>query len=76
MLLATVAVTACNTDLKISDLNAPDTQRAVSNAGDVQTLLGGGIRIWYIRSNNANPGLAFAVMADALTTASTISDNI
>lgn len=67
MLLATVAVTACNTDLKIEDLNAPDTQRAVSNAGDVQTLLGGGIRIWYIRINNANPGLGLAVMADALT---------
>lgn len=67
MLLAAVAVTACNSDLKISDLNAPDTQRAVSNAGDVQTLLGGGIRLWYIQSNNVDPGMAQSVMAQALT---------
>ena len=67
MLLAAVAMTACNTDLKIEDLNAPDTERAVSNAGDVQTLIGGGIRIWYIRSNNVDPGMAFSVMSDQLT---------
>ena len=67
VVLAAVAMTACNTDLKIADLNAPDTQRAVSNAGDVQTLIGGGIRLWYLNSNDDNPGLAQAVMAQSLT---------
>ncbi|MEO7104633.1 MAG: RagB/SusD family nutrient uptake outer membrane protein [Gemmatimonadaceae bacterium] len=67
MLLAAVATTACNTDLKIADLNAPDAARAVSNAGDVQTLIGGGIRLWYIDSNNVDPGMAMSVMADELT---------
>jgi hypothetical protein len=67
MVLAAVAMTACNTDLKIEDLNAPDANRAVSNAGDVQTLIGGGIRLWYIRSNNVDPGMAMSVMADELT---------
>ncbi len=67
MLLAAVAVTACNTDLKITDPNAPDTQRAVSNAGDVQALIGGSIQYWYVHSNRTEPTEAFEVMADALT---------
>ena len=67
VVLAAVAMTACNTDLKIADLNAPDAVRAVSNAGDVQTLIGGGIRLWYINSNDVDPNMAFFVMADALT---------
>jgi hypothetical protein len=67
VLLAAVAMSACNSDLKITDLNAPDTQRAVSNAGDVQTLIGGGIRLWYNNSNSVDPGLGLGVMADAMT---------
>lgn len=67
MLLAAVAFTACNTDLKITDPNAPDTNRAVSNANDVAALIGGSINYWYVHSQETEPSEAFAVMADALT---------
>jgi hypothetical protein len=65
--VASVGMTACNTDLNILDPNAPTTARAVSNADDVASLIGGSINYWYTSTQDVDPGAALAVMADALT---------
>lgn len=61
------ALAACSQDLTIPNNNQPDTKRAISTPSDVQALAITAISTWHDASNEMNPALAFAVMADALT---------
>ena len=61
------ALAACSQDLTLPNNNQPDTKRAVSTPSDVQQLAAAAVADWHDATNEVNPSLAFAVMADALT---------
>ena len=62
-----LALAACSQDLTIPNTNEPDTKRAISTASDVQQLVASSMADWHDATNQVNPALALAVMADALT---------
>lgn len=62
-----LALAACSQDLTVPNNNNPDTKRAISTPSDVQQLAAASIADWHDATNEMNPALAFAVMADALT---------
>lgn len=61
-----LALAACSQDLTIPNNNQPDTKRAISTPSDVEQLAATAISDWHDATNEVNPALAFAVMADAL----------
>jgi hypothetical protein len=62
-----LALAACSQDLTIPNHNQPDTKRAISTPSDVEQLAAASIADWHDATNQENPSLALAVMADALT---------
>ena len=64
---AMLALAACSQDLTIPNTNEPDTKRAISTPSDVQQLAATSIADWHDATNEMNPALGLAVMADALT---------
>jgi hypothetical protein len=50
-------------DLEVTNLNAPDRERALATPGDVEALIGGAYRTWWF-SQHAFPGLGVSTMAD------------
>jgi len=54
-------------DLSVENENDPDTQKVLSNPGDVEALIGGSFQTWW--HANQHPGIAagLSTMADELT---------
>lgn len=61
--LALFGLTAC-VDLDVENLNAPDAERALATAGDVESLISGSFRQWW------NSNSFFGSMSPILTAAS------
>jgi hypothetical protein len=60
------AVGACQ-DLQVDNVNAPDESRALSEPGDVESLIGSGFRNWFYGFSRTYPAFALAVAADENT---------
>lgn len=61
--LVAVLAGACQ-DLDTENLTAPDAQRALSEPGDVEALIGSAFRTWYYAHQNDNPSWALSTAAD------------
>ena len=64
-LLVLLVVIGCQKDLSVTNLNAPDKDRALASPNDVEKLAGGAFRQWWW-SQVYRPW-AFSVMADEFT---------
>jgi hypothetical protein len=53
-------------DLEVTNLNAPDRERALATPGDVEALIAGSYRTWWFAQHNWH-GLGVSTMADAHT---------
>jgi hypothetical protein len=58
-----MSITAC-ADLDTDNLNAPDADRALSQAGDVEALIGSSWLTWYNNHHALTPGMALSTAAD------------
>lgn len=54
-------------DLEVTNLNAPDRERALSTPGDVEALITGAYRTWWFSQHGWAPGPALGVGADQHT---------
>jgi hypothetical protein len=54
-------------DLAVENLNAPDRDRALARAGDVEALISGTFRTWWNLQQGNAPGPAMSSMADEIT---------
>lgn len=54
-------------DLEVTNLNAPDRDRALSTPGDVEALITGAFRTWWFSQHGWAPGPALSVGADQHT---------
>jgi hypothetical protein len=63
VLIALVGVAGC-TDLDTANLNEPDAGRALSEPGDVESLIGSAFLTWFDRSQEDTPALALSTVAD------------
>lgn len=54
-------------DLEVTNLNAPDRERALSTPGDVEALITGAYNTWWFSQHNWGPGPALSVGADQHT---------
>jgi len=54
-------------DLEVTNLNAPDRERALSTPGDVEALITGAYRTWWFSQHGWAPGPALSVGADQHT---------
>lgn len=59
-----VAGTAC-ADLEVTNLNAPDRERAISTPNDVEALISGSFQSWWAATHYSYPSSALSVAADA-----------
>jgi hypothetical protein len=68
-LLAAVLVAAACADLDVTNTNDPDKERALSTPGDVETLISGTFRTWYLNwmEIGDSPAGTFSCMADQHT---------
>jgi hypothetical protein len=58
-----VGVAGCG-DLNVPNTNSPDAERALANPGDVESLIGGAFRTWWISQKSyESAGLALSVTA-------------
>jgi hypothetical protein len=58
-----VGVAGC-ADLDVPNINSPDAARALANPGDVESLIGGSFRTWWISQKSyESAGLALSVTA-------------
>jgi hypothetical protein len=64
--MAALLVTAACADLNVENLNDPDRERALATPGDVETLISGTFRRWWITVTDIGntPSNAMSVMAD------------
>ena len=64
--LVIFTASACGLDegLDVKNTNAPDQQRALSEPGDVESLIGSGFRNWFYGFNRYYPAWALSVAAD------------
>lgn len=53
--VALAGVTAC-ADLDVQNLNSPDADRALASPGDVESLIGGAFRTWWIAQKSYDSG--------------------
>jgi hypothetical protein len=51
-------------DLEVTNLNAPDRERALATPGDVEALISGAYRTWWFSQHGWAPGAALSVGAD------------
>lgn len=63
-----VGAAACQ-PLSVTNPDAPDRARAVSNGDDVKSLLSSSFNSWFLANQGTEPGLALNVMADVMTCA-------
>lgn len=63
---ALVSTGAC-VDLGVANVDAPDRERALSEAGDVEALISGTFRTWWDLQQGQGPGPALSSMADEIT---------
>lgn len=54
-------------DLEVTNLNAPDRERALATPGDVEALITGAYRTWWFSQHGWAPGPALSVGADQHT---------
>jgi hypothetical protein len=54
-------------DLEVQNLNAPDTERVLSDSDDIISVARGSVSLWYTNTQGLFPGLTLAVMADQNT---------
>jgi hypothetical protein len=54
-------------DLDTVNLNNPDAERALSDASDVESLLGGTFRTWHFSPYGTDPGMTLSVGAEEAT---------
>jgi hypothetical protein len=68
-LMAALLVTAACADLNVENLNDPDRERALATPGDVETLISGTFRRWWITATDIGntPSDAMSVMSDQHT---------
>jgi len=62
--LALLGVTACR-DMKLTNPNEPDHDRAVTSGADVQTLISRSFLSWWHTAHLSSPGAALSSAADA-----------
>jgi hypothetical protein len=67
-LLAVALSTAC-LDMDVENLNAPDAERALAEADDVERLLGTGFYRWYNGTHKTSPMMGLEVLANTQTAA-------
>lgn len=64
---AMIAVSAC-ADLNVQNPNEPDTNRALSSPSDVEALIAGSFRTYYVNTfNYYGPGMALGTMSNEWT---------
>jgi hypothetical protein len=63
---ALVSTGAC-LDLGVTNVNAPDRERALSEPRDVEALISGTFRTWWNLQQGTGPGPAMSSMADEIT---------
>jgi starch-binding outer membrane protein, SusD/RagB family len=61
-----LVVPAC-VDMNTVNLNNPDAERALSDPGDVESLLGGTFRTWWLRAYRETPAMTWAVGSETVT---------
>ena len=64
--MVALSSSAC-VDLEVTNLNAPDRERALATAGDVEALISGAYRTWWFSQHGWAPGPALSVGADQHT---------
>lgn len=58
---------ACTPDMSIENQNAPETERALSNPDDLESLIGGAFLTWWGVNMKSYPGMGLSTAADELT---------
>jgi hypothetical protein len=66
LICLTLAIAACETALEVQNDNAPDRERVLSEASDVETLIGGSFLLWFQATEGCAAWLT-AVAADVTT---------
>jgi hypothetical protein len=66
-LVAALASTGACVDLSVTNVDAPDRERALSEPGDVEALISGTFRTWWNLQQGNAPGPAMSSMADEIT---------
>ena len=61
-----LVVPAC-VDMDTVNLNNPDAARALADPGDVESLLGGTFRTWWLRAYRETPAMTLAVGSETIT---------
>lgn len=64
--LMAVMLSSCD-DLVVENENDPDRERALSSPSDVETLIQGSFRTFYLAGEDLEPNMAFSTAADAHT---------
>ncbi|MCA9737442.1 MAG: hypothetical protein R3E98_17690 [Gemmatimonadota bacterium] len=64
--LVLASLAAC-LELDVTNVNEPDRERALSSAGDVESLIAGTFRTWWNLQQGQAPGPAMSSMADELS---------
>lgn len=60
-------VLAACTDLDTENLNSPDTERALAEPGDVESLIGSAFLTWFDATQGFTPAMALSTAADEAT---------
>jgi hypothetical protein len=66
LITATLGITSCQ-DLAVTNPNAPDRERVISNPSDVQSLVASSFTSWWAVAQGTLPGFPFTTMADEFT---------
>lgn len=65
-----ITLSGCQ-DLAVDNLNAPDRFRAMSEPGDVETLIYSAYRLWWTSAHHNEPNRAYSAMGNETTSALT-----
>ncbi len=68
ILLFSLFVFGCDTNLEVQNIDTPDTERVLASSSDVESLIAGSfLAYWQGTSSTYTPGMGLSVTADQLT---------